>query len=237
MIDDPAPHAAGAAGAPGGEPSGRPAESGRGRGASAPRRPRWTTLALVALLASNLALLALNHRLRRGLAAAAKPHLEAGDVVPPLRALDASGKPAHVGFGGDGRRTLVLVFSPTCGWCDLNMPSWSALLDGAGPRGVRTFAVATRQERSAEYAARHRLARAGVLVEAEPRDAFAWRLVVTPQTILIGPDGRVERNWVGALRDEDLREIERALGIELPPAPPRLREALERSSPSRAGPR
>lgn len=184
------------------------------------------TVALLALLVSNLSLLALNRQLRQRLTEVAKPHLEAGDLVPPLRALDGAGGAVRLDFTGSGPRTLLLVFSPTCGWCDLNLPSWSALLDAVAGRSLRTVAVATRPEQAAEYARRNRLARAVVLVEAEPRDALAYRLVVTPQTILIAPDGRVERIWVGALRDENLREIERALGVELPPAPARLREIL-----------
>jgi peroxiredoxin len=188
--------------------------------------PRWSTVALVALLVSNLSLLALNFRLQQKLADATTLHLKTGDVVPSLHGLDARGRALKVSFGDSQVSTLLLVFSPRCGWCDLNMPSWSALLEKARDRPLRTIAVATRQEGAAEYAERHQLTRASVMIEAEPKDVAAYKMVVTPQTILIGSTGRIERIWVGALLDDDLRDLERALGIELPAAPAELRKIL-----------
>lgn len=58
----------------------------------------------------------------------------------------------------------------------------------------------------------HRLSNAVLLDEVDPKYLVKYNLQLTPETILIGRNGRIERMWVGLLSSQDLRQIESSLG-------------------------
>ena len=50
-----------------------------------------------------------------------------GWVLPPLKGHDAEGNPLEINLQNQGGKEALLVFSPSCGVCDENWPSWDML--------------------------------------------------------------------------------------------------------------
>ncbi|MGB8129882.1 MAG: hypothetical protein WCG81_08815 [Candidatus Angelobacter sp.] len=103
----------------------------------------------VVLLAANIALLRHNRQLKAQISLP-PPSLEAavGAQVIDLKGFDPAGKPVEVLYGQDPRKVLVLVFSPTCPFCDQNWPKWGQVISSLDrsvvrPVGVDVTSIAT----------------------------------------------------------------------------------------------
>ena len=165
------------------------------------------------LLAANIALLHQNSKLKAQLSAPPSA-LEAavGAQVPDLHGFDIAGKPLEVLYGKDPRKVLVLVYSPTCPFCDQNWPRWQQLISSLDRSVVRPVLVDVTSNTDAGFIAQHQLAELPVLLKVEPRATMNYRFQLTPQTILVGPDGKVEKVWTGVLNDSSLGELKQRLG-------------------------
>lgn len=142
--------------------------------------------------------------------------LEPGQALTPLDGLDADGNRASFSYDGEPRKTLLLSFAPECGPCEENMPVWEALVKGLDARSFRVVAVSLVPTGVKEYVGRHDLGAVPVIANVDSEDRAAYKLRTTPQTILIGPDGKVEKVWTGLLKGERRKEVEEALGVQLP---------------------
>src|SRR5258708_29822216 len=109
------------------------------------KQPMKWTVALsaccVVLLAANIALIHQNSQLKAQLSLP-PPVMEAaaGAQVPDLRGVDLEGKPVEVLYGKDSRKVLVLVFSPTCSFCDQNWTKCEQVISSLDRSAVRPVA-------------------------------------------------------------------------------------------------
>jgi len=132
-----------------------------------------------------------------------------GTQVSDLRGTTADGKASTVSVTGQ-RKTVLLVFSPTCGYCERNWPKWHSLLSRLGP-GANVALVNVGADLPGAYLAQHQAAGQQLLTRLDPVSRREYRFNLTPQTILVGSGGVVERVWTGALEEASIREIEAAL--------------------------
>ncbi len=193
--------------------------SARSSPEGAPIQPKWQSgvlFVLVLLLASNLALLHQNRALKRAPdnAPAASRFLQVGEEVPPFHGITPSGRVEIVEYDGS-HRTLLFVLSPQCTWCLLNIPYWRAIETRLRDDETRIVAVSTTPGDLEGYMAEHELSGLPILGEPDPGDLVTYKLDLTPQTLLIGPGGVVERVWPGVIRPEQVAGMEAALGIDL----------------------
>lgn len=165
------------------------------------------------LLAINIALILQNSRLKAQLSLP-PPTLEAatGAQMPDLRGFDLAGKPVQVLYGKDQRKVLLLVYSPTCPFCDENWPRWQQLISSLNRSTVRPVAVDVTSTTSANFVSQHQLAELPVFQKVDPRDVVNYRFQLTPQTILLDHEGRVEKVWTGVLNDSAVAELKQRLG-------------------------
>jgi len=171
----------------------------------------------VVLLLVNVLLAQQNKKLRF-LASRPDRSLEvrAGTVLPSLEGVDDDGNRQSINYGQDARKTVLLIFSPNCRACGDNLPNWEAIINGIDRRSFRLFAISLQSQGFKEYESRHRINGIVILTEIDAKYRVAYNLVLTPQIILIGSDGKVERVWTGVLQQEDKRDVERALNVQLP---------------------
>ena len=172
---------------------------------------KWNVVTIaccVLLLAINFSLLRQNRRLKAQLSAP-PPALEAqaGKQVPDLEGYDVAGRPLSVRYGADSRKVLVLVFSPTCKFCAQNWPHWKELVDGLDQGAVRPVAVDVTSTASPAFLSEHHLDRIPVFLQLPPQSIVSYRMQITPQTILVDGNGKVEKVWSGVLTDSSLGEI------------------------------
>jgi peroxiredoxin len=165
------------------------------------------------LLAANIALLRQNRQLKSQLSLP-PPALEAapGTQVPDLRGFDPTGKPVEVLYEKDPRKVLVLVFSPTCPFCDQNWPRWQQLIASLDRSSVRPVAVDVTSTASNDFVAQHQLTQLPVILKVEPRATVNYHFQLTPQTILVDQNGKVEKVWTGVLNDSSLTDLKQRLG-------------------------
>jgi hypothetical protein len=162
----------------------------------------------VLLLGANIALFRQNRSLKAQIAAP-PPGLEAsaGMTVPDLKGYDVSGKPLAVAYGPDQRKVLILVFSPACNFCVENWPRWQAMLGALDREAVRPVGVDVTATSTPAFLAEHQLTGIPVLVQVDPAARLHYRLQLTPQTILVDAQGKVEKVWSGVLTEAVSAEI------------------------------
>jgi len=167
----------------------------------------------VVLLAANIGLLRQNRQLKAQLSLP-PPTLEAaaGAQMPDLRGFDPDGKPVEVLYGKDPRKVLVLVFSPTCPFCDQNWPKWEQLISALDHSVVRPVAVDVTSTAKAPFLQQHDLTGMPVLMRIDPLVMVNYRFQLTPQTILMDPAGKVEKVWTGVLNDSAVADLKQHLG-------------------------
>jgi hypothetical protein len=170
-----------------------------------------------ALLLVNVLLLQQNKKLK---VLAGRPdralEIKPGTALPPLEGSDSNGVSHRVDYGQDRRKTVLLVLSPLCQACDENMPNWVAIINRLDRRLFRLVAVSLQSEGLKEYVVRRGIAQIPILTKIDPKYRVDYNLALTPQTILIDADGKVEKVWTGLLRGEDKQGVELSLNVRLP---------------------
>lgn len=170
----------------------------------------------VVLAVTNLLLVRENRGLRALLSERQRSlEPQVGAVVASLSGHDLDGNGFTVDYGQDSRKTLVFVFSTKCRVCDRNWPYWQGIIRSVEKGSFRLVFVNLLSPLSADYIAKYNLARFSVIADLDPKHIVEYNLRLTPQTILINPNGVIEKVWTGVLRGERLEEVAQALHMNL----------------------
>jgi peroxiredoxin len=166
----------------------------------------------VLLLGLNIALVYQNRELKSRLSVP-PPVLQAtaGAQMPDLKGFDPDGKPVALHYGNDQRQVLVLVFSPTCPFCEQNWPKWAEVIKSLDGSRVRPVGVDVTSTTTNDFDSQHAMAGMPVIAKVDPVARLDYRLQLTPQTILVDASGKVEKVWTGVLKDADVSELKQRL--------------------------
>lgn len=138
------------------------------------------------------------------------PSIDTGVVVgtnlKPIVGMSPEGQPVTVSFERTDRPLVLYVFSSQCVWCDRNVESIRALGRSAGTR-YRFVGL------SLPAAESRRIPSLGFPV-VEPREPVPFRS--TPQTLVVGASGRVQRSWMGAYTGTTKLQLEQYFEVALP---------------------
>jgi hypothetical protein len=193
--------------------------------------PAVAVAAVLGLCVSDGVLVSQNARLRSlNRELLASQHVAVGQLLPPLSGLSPAGARVRIGWGRGP--VALLVFEPGCAACAENAPMWRRLVAATGHKGLRliaielgtsgglaplpdptsgasrgAFALRTTERFPGRAAALARAGLGGVSTVLLPSGAtvFEYRLRLTPQTILLGHDGRVRGEWNGVLTASEER--------------------------------
>lgn len=171
-----------------------------------------TTALLLCSLTANLWLVHANSSLRSTIEI--QEGISPGERVTALHVKDMSGDRSSLDFSRPLKGTLLYYFSPNCAWCDRNGANFRALvaklessyqiiaytddLNGL-PRYIKRFPPSVRTVTDDDQDLRRTLKLGG-----------------TPETILLGRDGVVAKNWTGAYTGETLKSVESYFRVRLP---------------------
>ena len=172
-------------------------------------------LLVTALIALNASLIIQNRSLRAS-AGTRSPVLHPGTIVPSLSGKDLDGKDFTLSYTNDPRKVVLLVFSPRCGFCNRNMPNWKAILQGLDRNSYRIVAVSIISDGVKEYVSEQKLTDVPIIAEVDPKGRVSYEMNVTPQTILINSDGKVEKLWIGLFSPDERSDVEQSFSLKLP---------------------
>jgi len=127
--------------------------------------------------------------------------------------LDADGKSAELSFSAYPS-TVIYVFSPECPWCRRNEANIRALVAAAGAR-YRMIGISTVNTNLKSYIAEGHTP-FPVYVMKSPDQMRQLGLAGTPETLVVGADGRVEKVWTGAYLTPTRAQVEKYFNITLP---------------------
>jgi peroxiredoxin len=138
-----------------------------------------------------------------------------GELLPTLNGSDIYGNRLSLRYNEERRKTVLFVFSPRCIFSLEIMPEWQEVIHAINKDAFRMVGVTTIIEGTREYAADQGLSAMPILARPDPDVKDAYHFARTPQTILISPEGKIEKVWLGPIRKEQQGEIEQALGVKL----------------------
>ena len=134
------------------------------------------------------------------------PDVAVGSTLAPISGVTKDGQPLTVSYAEDAKPVVLYVFSPACVWCERNLESIATLSRLAGAKfrfvGVSLPSAATERQSPFEFP----------VVFAVGRLPFR----ATPQTVVVGRDGRVLQSWMGAYVGKTKEEMEKYFGTSLP---------------------
>lgn len=153
----------------------------------------------------------LKQRLAAAQTASAPDSLRAGDRLPAFDVVAAgSGEKTHVGFGVDGERTLLLVFSPDCPACRQNMPTWREILTTSSPAGYRIMGIRTALAGHGENSSQQEEVLPFPVYTTESK-APLEKVPYIPATVVLDRDGTVLKVWFGMLTPDQATELKQQL--------------------------
>lgn len=162
-----------------------------------------------ALVTSNWALIMRNRELRLEMSGLRRAYTEPppGSRLPPVTGLDLGGARTTIGFGMGEKGTIFLVVSKTCPYCKVNWPMWRSLMGFDWFAAYRVVFLDLSDEVDVSYFAEQGISKPMVVKNLDPAVRLGYNLRVTPQTILVGPDGRTRGVWSGVLSTDHLKQI------------------------------
>lgn len=182
------------------------------------KRNDWFILSLLFLSLGLNVYLGLT--IKRTKAASATPpsgasaKLKTGTVVQPLKATDLRGKEEVLAFSVVPLPTVLYVFSPSCMWCERNNENINALASQRKD-SFRFIGLSLTDEGLASYVESHHLSFPVYRRIAEDSRQILG-LGTTPETIVVAPDGKIIKNWIGAFSGGVQPDVEEFFKIKLP---------------------
>jgi peroxiredoxin len=140
--------------------------------------------------------------------------LSPGMTVQPITAMNLGGKQETISYAEHGKPTVIYVFTPSCTWCNRNNQNINTIVS-LKRESFRFIGLSLADDGLSGYVESHHLT-FPVYRSLAPESIEMLGLGSTPQTIVISPDGRIVKNWVGAFGGALKPQIEEFFNVQLP---------------------
>lgn len=178
------------------------------------RRMRPDGFLLLLLVASLSLNVYLGWRVKRGDVPQNTANLSPGMKVDPFTAVDLDGKPLTIAFNDTNKPTVFYVMTPSCIWCRRNQSNVDRLADTKA-NDFRFVGLSLAEDGLKEYVEEHHL-KFPVYARLKPETIQSPGLGGTPQTIVVSPEGKILKVWMGAYGENVGSEVEAYFGVQLP---------------------
>ncbi len=153
-------------------------------------------LVALGVLDENVFLFQQNRRLNEALA----PQIAPGTQLQMLAGIGFDGRLEPVALPAAGSKLLIITFSPGCPACQANQDRWMKLASTLEQKGLRVLWVSRDPiEITRDYCAKHGIRLSDALADPPYRTFAQLGLARVPNTMLVRPDGTVEKVWAGRL--------------------------------------
>jgi hypothetical protein len=176
----------------------------------------WFTAALLVMLAAmvwqNFSLSRANRDLRQRFDSILGTYVQLGDHLGEIRGNDPSGfQVTKSAIGSTG--SLILEVSSTCGICVKNMDAWQRLAQRARTRNIRVIWVSRDPVKQASELVQQYHIKDSMIAEPSHWTWVELKLGAVPQTLVVSPDGIVQKVLLGAIDSQSEQDLARALGV------------------------
>lgn len=110
--------------------------------------------------------------------------------------------------------TVLYVFTPQCHWCSENLDNIRVLAKETRGK-YKLIGLSLNNEGLEDYLQKTKLD-FPVYRDIPSNVKSAYKFGGTPQTIVISPEGKVIKNWVGVYTDDVASEVEGYFKLSLP---------------------
>lgn len=134
-------------------------------------------------------------------------------MVSSINVKSLDGKEKVIELRGQKKATVIYVFVPGCPWSDRNFENIKKLATVRG-KSYRFFGLSLSKLRLQAFAEANTVDFPIYL--NSPGNARQLGLGSVPQTIVISPEGRILKSWLGAYGEDLKAEVEKYFNIRLP---------------------
>jgi peroxiredoxin len=157
----------------------------------------WFLVTLMAI--SQIFLIGQNLQMRKEIERRTPDTLSQGQVVAPFSAKTLEGDVLTVKFAQTEPSRVLLYFSPECGYCQGQFAFWRELMKKVDRRQFVFIGIVSEAESQSNLRKYLSLVDCSEFPVAfiSLKTANDYKLSITPTTLLINGDGKVEQAWVG----------------------------------------
>ena len=140
------------------------------------------------------------------------PHLQPGEIAEDFEGEYVAGGVESISYPEDGGMTLLFVLSPSCGTCAKTIPVWNQLAAQIEPP-ARVFGFVMGSYQGEKRLLEEKPLDVPLLRFPSPNVVQQYKITRVPQTILVGPGGKVETAILGELDSSQVRGLLERLGV------------------------
>jgi hypothetical protein len=140
--------------------------------------------------------------------------VQLGTTLPSIPVLDNGGANKWIELT-DSRPTVLYILSPLCRWCKRNEANVNALATAESSR-YRFIGLSVTANSLKEYWKANPINFPVYLVASQDYIRNSGFGDLTPQTVVVSSNGRVERVWLGAYVGGEQANLEKFFAVKLP---------------------
>jgi len=181
------------------------------------RKWNWlqvSSVVIIALLTLEVILLMTqNRQLRETCAVSSGGIMKSGEQVQEFDMISFDNAIHPFKYSDRAKQYLFFILSPGCSYCENNLVQWNMIFASSRNRNVDIFGISlSPAEIAASYVTEKNIPFNTVAVDSS--FARKYKVVGTPQTMLINGDGTVQQVWVGELNENQTNEIRELISSE-----------------------
>jgi AhpC/TSA family len=143
------------------------------------------------------------------------PPLVEGTEIVPLIAKNLDGIVQTISFGDSDKPTVLYAFSLSCVWSQRNVDRIRAVSEADRSR-FRFIGLSLRDEENGRLVAEQEKLGFQILKDLSAENMKALGLGSTPQTIVVSPQRRVLKNWIGFFAGDIKKQVCAFFDVSLP---------------------
>jgi peroxiredoxin len=141
--------------------------------------------------------------------------LKPGDQAAPFQASLLDGGQIQVEFSS-GQRWILLYFSPRCRYSYEQFPYWRGLIENGQASNLNVVGLVSEHEDPQQVTSFLQSMGAASLPVARIADEVhrRYKLLVTPLTLTLDGQGKVEKKWIGRWGFSTMQEVAQMLKLD-----------------------
>lgn len=175
------------------------------------RKITWILgMLIVGLVGVNILLLRQNLQMRTQLSELQPQKLAVGDFIQSFTAKDLKEEAVSIDFSNNSKKRFLFYFTPTCIYCKQQFPEWKELISQMKDKNVQVIGIVSEDEQKEKIEKYLNTFNCGMNSETPLQVLFVpneilkkYKFNLTPITILLSADGKVEQFWLGKWKEED----------------------------------